>query len=326
MTASVFSLGFRLEIFAVTDLDVRNNTEFSVERLVSYNNGETWINNWVKNNVGVFSSSVAACITGDSLDTFLVGRGQDNRFWFTRLQEYYEFSTYGFGPIGAGVFKGKPAICSNGCSKTNWKLGEINQETTYSGVRVMVFGRGNDNRIWWAYSNSGGNQWDMAWSAIGNGVFTSSPAACCSADGKLLAVFGKGNDNKIWWAYSTNAAAQWQMAWSPIGNGVFTSSPAACCSADGKRIYVFCRGNDNRIWWAYSTEGVSKWAMAWSPIGEGVFLTMPSANCSWDGKVIHVFAKGNDNRIWQARSINYGRTWNIAWRKVHDKIFVDIDL
>lgn len=327
MTASVYSLGMRLELFAISDLNPLNSTQFSVERLVSYNNGETWVDNWVKNNVGVFASSVAASITGDSLDTFIVGRGQDNKFWFARLQEYYEFANQGWGPIGQGVFKGKPAICSHGCSKTSWKLGATNsQQTSYTGVRVMVFGRGNDNRIWWAYSNNGGSKWDMAWSAIGSGVFNSSPAAICSANGQLIAAFGKGNDNRIWWAYSTNGAASWQMAWSPIGEGVFNTAPAAVCSADGKRIYVFARGTDNRIWWAYATNGVTKWDMAWKPIGQGVFLSMPSANCSWDGKHIHVFAKGNDNRIWQARSFDYGKSWNIAWRIVHQKQFVDIDL
>lgn len=325
MTASVFALETRLDLFTAADKDPASTGRYMFERLVSYDNGSTWVDNWVRNNVGVWVSSPAACISGDSLDTFLVGRGLDNKFWFARLQEYYEFSNIGFAPIGQGVFTGKPAICSFGNSVSGWQHGSLHtRETSYAGVGVMVFGKGADSRIWWAYSTNGGNSWDMAWDAIGAGTFVSSPAAACSADGRLVAVFGQGQDNKIWWAYSTSGGASWDMAWAPIGQGLFTSAPAAACSADGKRIYVFGRGQDNKIWWAYASNGVQRWDMAWAPIGEGVFTSMPSASCSWDGRIIHVFGKGQDNRIWHARSNDFGAHWDIAWAKVHSKKFLDI--
>ena len=320
MIATVFSLDRRIDLFAVADAGGANRHK--AQRLVSYNNGESWVDNWIQSDVGVFESSMAAAITGDSMETFLTGRGMDDRFWFARMSEYYQFEQIIFNPIGAGTFDGKPAICAYGNAKTEWKrVGSNVQETTFNGVRVIAFGQGKDNKVWWAYSSNGGNSWDMAWSPVGSGVFTSSPAACCSADGKLVAVFAKGNDNKIWWAHSSNGAATWDMAWAPIGTGVFTSAPAACCSADGKRIYVFGRGNDNKIWWASTSKGTDKWEMAWLPIGEGVFTTMPSAACSWDGRIIHVFGMGNDHRIWQARSLDFGASWNIAWRKVHNRQF-----
>jgi len=324
-TASLFSLERRLEVFAIADVNPLSGNQYKVERIVSYDNGETWVDNWIRNDVGTFSSPLAASITGDNLDSFLVGRGTDNQFWFTRLQEYYEFKNVGWNPIGQGIFTGKPAVCSSGTSKTAWK--RLNTaETSYAGVHVMVFGRGTDARIWWAYSTNGGASWDMAWSAIGQGKFTSSPAATCSADGSLVAVFGKGTDDKMWWAYSMSGGSSWDMAWEPIGDGVFRSDPAAVCSADGKRIYVFARGKDDRIWWAFAANGVQQWDMAWEPIGEGVFLSAPSVSCSWDGRIIHVFGKGTDNRIWQARSHDFGSTWNIAWRTIHPKPFVDTDI
>ncbi len=319
-TASIYSLESRLEVFAASKAGSSNDT-FRLERIVSYDNGETWVDNWIRHDTLAYRSSLAASITGDSLDTFIVGRGMDDRLWFSRLAELYELKNAGAGPIGAGVFTGKPAICSHGTSKTSWQSLNV-QDTSYAGVKVMVFSKGMDQKIWWAVSTNGGNSWDMAWSPIGAGTFSSSPSATCSADGKLVAVFAKGMDDKIWWAYSINGASSWNMAWAPIG-GKFTSAPAAVCSADGKRIYVFARGEDNRIWWAFATNGVERWDMAWAPIGDGVFESMPSANCSWDGKIIHIFAKGNDNRIWQARSFDFGATWNIAWRKIHSKQFSD---
>jgi ABC-type transporter Mla maintaining outer membrane lipid asymmetry permease subunit MlaE len=328
MIASIFALEKRLELFVAANVNPDTNDQYQIERIVSYDNGETWVNNWIRNEIGTFSSSAAACITGDSLDTFLVAKGRDNKAWFSRLQEYYEFKNSSWGPIGAGVFTGKPAICSYGNSSSGWKLGSNNKptvETSYNGIGVMVFAKGNDRRIWWAFSKTGGLSWDMAWAPIGEGTFLSSPAAACSADGKLVAVFARGQDDKIWWAFSTNKTSSWDMAWSAIPAGKFTSAPAAVCSADGKRIYVFSKGTDNKIWWAFATNGVQKWDMAWAPIGEGVFTSMASANCSWDGKMIHVFAKGTDNRVWQARSNDFGATWNIAWRKIHTKQFIHTD-
>lgn len=326
MTASVFSLDRRLDVFAAADLNPVNN-DHKLERIVSFDNGETWVDNWIRNDIGVFTSSAAASITGDSLDTFVAAKGKDNRIWFTRLEEYYDFSNKGWGPIGQGVFTGKPAICCSGNSISEWNAASPNNiATSYSGVKVMVFGKGNDKGIWWAFSSNGGSSWDMAWKEIGNGQFTSSPAAACSADGNRIYVFGKGMDNKMWWAFSSNGGSSWDMAWQPIGVGVFTSAPAAVCSADGNRIYVFARGNDNKFWWAFSTNGGASWDMAWESIGVGVFTSLPSASCSWDGKIIHVFGKGNDNRIWHARSNNFGSSWDIAWRKIHSKQFESIDL
>jgi hypothetical protein len=329
MSASTLALEKRLELFVAADANPMNKTQHFVERLVSYNNGDTWIDNWIQNDDGIFSSSPAAAITGDNLDTFITAKGQDNRFLFARLSEYFDFKNISWSPIGIGVFTGRPAICCFGNSTYRNRLGSDGlpkRETLYDGVHVMVFGRGMDKKIWWAISSTGGNTWDMAWKSIGTGVFSSSPAAVCSADGKLLAVFCKGKDDKIWWAYSTTKGSSWDMAWKSIGEGTFVSSPAAVCSADGKRIYVFGRGKDNKIWWAFATNGVQKWDMAWKQIGEGIFVDNPSASCSWDGKIIHVFGKGTDNRIWQARSYDFGATWNIAWRKVHSKKFVLVDL
>src|SRR5436189_242688 len=99
-TASLCSLGRRVEVFAMSDANVLTSNEYCVNRLVSYDNGNTWVGNWVRNTVGNFRSAIAASITGDSLDTFLIGRGQDDRFWFAHLGEYYNFSNAGWNPIG----------------------------------------------------------------------------------------------------------------------------------------------------------------------------------------------------------------------------------
>ncbi len=55
-----------------------------------------------------------------------------------------------------------------------------------NGQVILVFGIGMDNRCWYAQSLDGGNTWNILWTHIGQGVFTSSPAACISADGKTV--------------------------------------------------------------------------------------------------------------------------------------------
>ncbi|UOE43387.1 hypothetical protein [Agromyces larvae] len=321
---ALYALERRIDVYAAVDVDPSSD-RFRTARLASYDDGDTWAPLWVENEVGVFRSSVAGAMTGDSLDTFLVGRGMDNGIYLGRLAEYFDVRTAGWGRIGSGVFEGRPAICVHGTSTTRW-TDQGGQATSYAGVGVRVFGRGTDDRFWWASSSNGADSWDMAWDAIGSGTFSSSPAATTSADGSLVAVFGRGRDDRMWWAFSHNGASSWDMAWDAIGSGTFTSAPAACCSADGRRIHVFGRGGDNRIWWATTSRGTDGWDMAWEPIGEGVFTAQPAACCSWDGRVIHVFGRGTDNRIWQARSNDFGASWNVAWRKISDRCFVDTDL
>jgi hypothetical protein len=319
--ASVYSIGGRIDVYAA------NHTAglYKPVRIVSFDNGDSWVQNWTQVSTGTFTTMIAGAITGDSLDTVLIGRESDNRYSKTVISEYFKPPAATWTPIGSGIFVSKPAVCIMGVSQTTGTPGG-HTVTNYSEVNVAAFGLGTDDHMYWAYSGDGANSWQAAWAApIGSGVFKSGPAAACSAGGELLAVFAVGTDQHMYWAYSTSLWAAWDAAWAtPIGEGLFTSDPAAACSADGSRIYVFGRGTDNRCYWAYTARGTQGWDMAWQPIGEGVFNSSPSANCSWDGQIIQVFARGTDNRIWQARSQDYGNSWDIAWRPISDAQFVDV--
>src|SRR5688500_2828967 len=120
MTASHFLLERRIDLFAITDINPVNNTEYRIERIVSYDSGETWVDNWVMNETASFASPPAVTGTGDSLDIFLAARGKDGKIYFSRLSEYFEFRNKAWGPIGNGVFEGKPALCLYGNSVTKW--------------------------------------------------------------------------------------------------------------------------------------------------------------------------------------------------------------
>ncbi len=191
------------------------------------------------------------------------------------------------------------------------------------GQNLHVFGRGNDNQIYRAHSPDSGVNWDVAWSAVGTGAaFTSSPAACLSADGKNVHIFGRGNDNRIWRAHSPDGGGSWDVAWAAIEEGVFTSGPASCVSADGKSLHVFARGNDNRIWRAHSPDGGGSWDVAWAAIGEGTFSSSPAAAISANGQSLYVFGRGNDDRIWWTHSPDGGGTWDVGWSAIAEGTFV----
>ncbi|MEO7144031.1 MAG: hypothetical protein ABI165_11095 [Bryobacteraceae bacterium] len=201
--------------------------------------------------------------------------------------------------VPARAFYSGPAACVSG-----------------SGSIVHVFGRAVDNRFWRAHSTDGGNNWDVAWDAVGPGTFNSAPAAAVSANGQNLHVFGRGLDNKIWRAHSPDGGNNWDVAWAAIEPGVFNSCPAAVISADGQSLHVFGRGLDNRIWRAHSPDGGNNWDVAWAPVADGVFLSSPGAAMSSDGKAIHLFGMGMDHQVWRALSLDGGASWPIAWAPI----------
>ena len=164
--------------------------------------------------------------------------------------------------IGAGQFRSAPAAA-----------------VSADGQRLHVFGLGEDDHFWRAFSSNGGATWDLAWAQMPDGVFTSAPAVVCDSTGQKVHVFGRGSDNRIWHGYTLNGGASW-VAWIPIGEGVFSSGPAAALSADGSKLHVFGRGipspppppgvfpdpSDPRVWRAFSPDGGLTWTLAWDQI------------------------------------------------------------
>ena len=97
---------------------------------------------------------------------------------------------------------------------------------------LFVFGLGDDYRIWQGQSQDNGATWNLAWEAIGERHFTSSPAACMSGDGQTIHVFARGDDNRIWRIHSHDGGSTWDGEWTAMGAGLFTSGPAACVSSE----------------------------------------------------------------------------------------------
>ncbi len=119
---------------------------------------------------GVFKSGPAAALTLDKNEAFYFGLGMDNKCWWAYSDNSGSDGEAPWKQVPVGSFMSGFAAAA-----------KINGDVIY------LFGQGMDKRYWWAYSTDNAKTW-QGWWPIGNGVFTSAPAACCSTDGKLLHV------------------------------------------------------------------------------------------------------------------------------------------
>ena len=171
-------------------------------------------------------------------------------------------------------------------------------------------------------SNKFGYEWNNG-QTMGEGIFLSSAAVNCSADGKNLLVIGLGSDKKYWWAGSFDAGNTWAWMWGQLEkNGTFISEPSFCTSVDGQTLLVAGIGMDNRCWIAQSNTRGTNWNFAWIPIGNGVFTSGLSMCMSADGKKIVIVGKGNDNKFWFNSSVDSGFNWSEHWQPIGEGVFI----
>lgn len=182
--------------------------------------GATWDKRSKIIGLGKFTSAPAAAVAGFGMNLHVFGRGIDNKIWYTsssRSGDDWGDQT-NWHHIGQKTFDSAPAAAVSG-----------------SGKELHVFGRATDDRMWHAFSSDSGKDFDenTNWAAIGQGVFSSGPAAAVSADGKKLHVFGRGIEKpsspadgivftftpQIWRAFSNDGGKSWNVAWKAIGTG-----------------------------------------------------------------------------------------------------------
>jgi hypothetical protein len=257
---------------------------------------------------GLFTSGPSSVVTPDGKQLQVFGRGLDTRVYRAYSPDRGQtWSIPGaWEPIGSGVFRSGPAAALSA-----------------DGNELHVFGRGTDDRIWRAYSTTGGKTWAYAWGPVGEHAFASAPATVLSANGNQLHVFARGSDNKIWRTYSWNRGSTFSIDWSPVDGAdlspEFTHAPAATLSADGKHLHIFGRGKDGKVWRIHSQDGGKTWLGAWTAIDGGTIATSPSVAMSADGKKLYVFGldrappgMGASPDIVRAFSVDSGAHWSWA--------------
>jgi hypothetical protein len=96
-----------------------------------------------------------------------------------------------------------------------------------AGDRRYIFGRGTDQRIWFAHSVDYGVSW-QGWSPIGGGLFETGPAAAVNAFGLDVHVAAIGLDGKMHRTRSVDGGATWADWGSTDRGGCFQFSSCCC--------------------------------------------------------------------------------------------------
>lgn len=112
----------------------------------------------------------------------------------------------------------------------------------------------------------------MGWEPIGQGLFTSSPAAIASDNGALVHVMARGTDGNLWRNFTTGFNTPFQAHWqalSPAGSPV--AAPAM--AIHGVKQYIAAIGSDFTLYVNHSTDAGGSWA-GFSQIGPnpGLFI------------------------------------------------------
>lgn len=157
----------------------------------------------------------------DRLEVYAIGL-HDRALWF----RFHERGWHGWDSMGR-----PPGLeITSGCAAV-------------SQVGFMAgYVRGSDNAMWEMAWEGGGWQ---PWRAVGDGRFTSGPAAASPFPGRVE-LYGRGLDGAIWLAIRTGSVwSGWSSLGAPPG-GAREEAPAAV-AAHGL-LDLFVRGNDGKVW------------------------------------------------------------------------------
>ncbi len=226
-------------------------------------------------------------------------QGLDNRLW----ERYWNGSAWNWVDTGRSV-DGEPLILARG------NIGS----TAGGDIRLNVFVRGADRRLWERY-------WDgSAWSWVDTGrmvagrpvALVRGDLASVSGSDVRINLFVRGEDYKLWERYWNGSS------WTWVDTGMYVSDdPVVIVRGDlgsvagsGIRINLFVKGLDGKLWERYWNG--SSWS--WNDTGRGIVgrpsILMRGATHTVTGSDVRInlFARGTDGRLWE-RYWN-GTTWS----------------
>ena len=179
----------------------------------------------------------------------------------------------------------------------------------------------NSANTWYIPSVPSSGEFPTDVSAIGTGVFASSPATAVSSNGLRLHVVGRGTDNRFYHAMSEDGGSSFVVAWQPLGGGLFKSAPAVATNVDGSELHVFGVGNDNRMWFGKYTVGTSAASVSYVAMGSAQFIAAPAAAMTQDGLERYVVGLGTDNRMWITRLSPNANMGSASWSPIPSGVF-----
>ena len=155
-----------------------------------------------------------------------------------------------------------------------------------SASRLVTFGRGTDNHLWYEISIP---QYASPWYPLGGGL-TSKPGVA-SLGGGAYAVFVRGTDGAVW--ERVYNGTKWAN-WTRIG-GQSTANPALT-AISSTMLAAFCRGtNGAGFYTRYPAAGAAGWRSMGGKLSTGVTAVTGTVN----GKVTtYTFGLGTNSAIY----------------------------
>jgi hypothetical protein len=279
-------------------------------------NGSTW--SWVDTGKAVSGDPVAVVrgdvedVGADDIRINLFARGADNKLW----ERYWNGSSWAWADTGKDV-SDDPVVIMRGSTGS----------PDGTGVRINVFVRGMDGRLWERYWN--GSTW--VWADTGKGVVGRVAAVMrgnrksTSAADVRINLFVQGTDGKLWERYWNGSSWSWVDTGRPADGeplAVLRGNTDSVNAAD-VRINLFApvlqttvsgggfphRHYDIRLWERYWNGA----AWAWVDTGRNI-RSKPAAIVRGDiedvgtGDLrINLWVAGDDGRLWE-------RYWNgLSW-------------
>jgi hypothetical protein len=262
---------------------------------------------------GVLSSAPGASSWGPNrLDVFVAGT--DNQLW----HKWWDGSKWiGYEPLGEQLWSGPCAYSraenlidvfipgpDGSIRQRNWdgnawsgwfNLGQWENHTpnidapsaaSYNASsRLLVFGRGADNRMYY-----------KAWN--GTGWFDFGPASAADVMSTPNIVSWGPLNIDIFWRTPANTVQHFWRHNGPAGTaslgGIVIDAPAASTWGPN-RLDVFVRGANNHLYHKWTNDGGVTWD-GWEDLG-GSIISAPAA-VSWGPDRIDVFVRGTDNQLW----------------------------
>ncbi len=219
--------------------------------------------------------------TGIRIHLFV--RGADGKLW----ERQWNGSTWSWSDTGRTV-AGDPVVVVYGDK----------EDVGADDVRIHLFVRGADGRLWERHWNGTAWNWIDAGQEVADDPVVIALGSLGSSDSTRIRMnlFVKGKDGKLW-ERAWNGTI-WR--WIDHGRGivgrpaVLVHGNTASVSSSGVRIYLFVRGSDGKLWQRYWNGSSWSWSDTGRLAGEGEPLIIARGNLGGVDPAtlrIHLFAR-----------------------------------
>lgn len=246
-----------------------------------------------------------ASVAGPDVRRYLFVQGTDRRLW----ERYWNGVAWTWNDTNRQV-DGEPVMLVRG------NLGSIDSP----GIRLHLFVRGLEGRLWERQWNGSAWSWNDAGMAISGrpaGVVYGDREDIGAEDTRIR-LFVRGADGRLWERYWNGSAWSWLDAGREVTEDPIVLAQGSLGSTDESRIrlLVFVKGKDGKLWERYWNGSTWTWIdHGRGIVGQPVAVTHGnSASVSSAGIRISLFVQGSDGKLWERFWTGSAWTWRDTGR------------